>query len=1532
MVVSASIYPPPSKDQYQQHIEQRVSSAPLALPCFVLEKRVSLFLKKISAAHLVLEAMPSSSSSSSSATSSSSSSRHLLRPPPRQQQQWEPYTVSDVVGLIPDAVHEALGVASGTSAAVAANAVVPTGHIDPHTGLACLVLPTAVNKNNASNSKTNNKIDVLHLWRHATQTLSEELRPSDNSWGTIVHPEHAECGTSGVGGALDGTRLVALVPYGSGGGGINMGGGMASPSAAGGRGGRAARTAAGGAARGKAAAASLYACTPAGSLAYWTDALSPASSSASTSTSTAGAAGGNLIESSTTANPCNAAVQLALDDGEVVTCLTSTSASLLPNVPNVGGLGGGGGGAAATITPASEPVILVGTSAGKLMMCTRLTRPLSLRARQLHRYAAPRLLLGNGGNGNGDDGSYGSAGASGGLLNMAYSAASYLMTPGKPKRGTGGGGAEEMAAASTSLQYFQGEGGSSSSSTGSTSSGIAQILALPPIVEPSSSSSAYLPTRPGSPSPTKTRRLSYPTNATGGDDSVAAAAAAAVRFLSLTDDLTLAQWRLDGRSDPTNPREGIEWEVNLNRMMTDRINAASSSSSSSGGGSQGYVAQIKALRASVSSDGRCAAVVFLAQLQSGEVRAYVASVNLAGASGSSAGSARRDEAISGPIWLNRHPSESLQSGRWTCGGMSVVPAAVAVGGSAGGGGSSGSYVLYSAWHDPLAGPDGTTEDGGSATAERGGAVTTAVLLPTTGGASSMTARLCDADLPPHVFPSLLSGMACPDLLSGGICLAGSTGCIADLRVVFPAPAAATTAFARGTRPLAPVDEAEVHTVASHILSTYLSHIATIAAEGDGASRHIAPGSVPPSIFAASPDVLGPAVLSALMKLLSLRSQQQGLHQSRQQRSQRDLFAPDGHADASATISFLNTHSFETLPSFVNFLIHAGIYLRVEARDRVKLRDVGEKMMATLALVDRWRDELAHAESSSPGNATIDEFTLTKVSSAINSMLGVGPVAVAERLPVLLADMQRDILGASSSSVLILDITSTLLCQAHTCALRYRADKTDDLFKLPLEDRNSVLSSCATWMSDGDLLKVYEVQLQQIKAVSSSSNPTSGGVRGEVHVQVLASALLDGYRDALNYASSEDKNVIVTSYHSAKVLSIPLLRLYDPSDMWPFDLSVDHGYFDGVFDVCHDWTVGCKRFEEEPDAEEKKEEGADQRSRSFDLKPILEACSAVASGESSDQGALYKDLMPPSVDPPSGLTFPQFVLKRYADLGLQGVLLDLGRLCPSDLETFVEEDKRMADHRWIVRVRSDKYGAGRDGLVDVVKDGSGGQSLSDRELTLSLAKLCNSIDAPSSGAIAAKGQAVDDGLTLLSVQRLLADGDQPDADRPMRPNELLSIVQTKVAAAVGGDAEESTRLCLAGLAVAEVAARGEQAEEMGRMPNIAAQYAAPIWSLAVLSDVHVWQSLAEEYAAGASGELGVRDDFEAAIESTVLFGVLQGYSEGRKNASSSIDVAIGYHDDSEIMAGLMNQLRAANAANEANAKALETVLLAAAGLV
>ena len=1398
-------------------------------------------------------------------TSAGGMNRHLLRPQPSgiigpSGGAAPPSASSDLVGLVPEAVHEALllNAAGNTSA---------SGQIDGVTGLACLVLPSNLAEVageflGAGAGAGTGTVDIIHIWRHRTQTTSEELCAPDRS-ASFVHPEQAELAadynSNAASNAIDGSKLVSLVPYGQQSAVTVSAPTFASPQQR--------RSSAGAATA--APLSSLYVCTPSGTLAYWIDALPRAASGRSTASAAAAPS-----------DQCDSAVRLALDEGEVVTCISSTATA------RPAATAGGGSGNSLAAVPPSEPLVLVGTSSGRLMVSVRIARPLSLRARELKRMAAPMAF--------GSSAAAGGGGGGQGLIATAFSAAAYLMTPGKTRRGAGAIGTDSLLSASGSTFGV------------GSAAGICDIIPLP---HSSWSYSEYLPSRPGSPSPTKTRRLSV-------EDAVASSA---VRFLVLSDDLMLTKWRLSG-NDPGGSaagsgdlREGIEWEVSLSQIVTKRLDDIASSGSS-------YIAETKAVRAAVSADGRCIAVIFLAQLQSSEVRAYGLSVSLEKVCAGAA----VDDATAGPIWLNRHPSDLLSSGRWLCGGMSVVPSAVG-------------YVMYSAWHDPQAAALDEV-----ASAEQGGAVATTVLLPTTGGAASMSGgvKMCDTDMPPHVLPALLSGMVSPDLLSGGVCIAGSTGCVADLRVAFPIPA-------RGVRTAGVVDEAEVQSVAAHLLSAFLSHAKALAADGDDASRQVAHGTIPPSIFAARPDVLGPAVLNALHRLLLIRSSPHGLHQSRQQKSQRDVFVSEGHSDAAATISFLNNHCEETLPSFVNFLIHAGIYLRVEAEHRVKLRDVGEKMAAALALVDRWREELTLADSNDATSNTLDEFALNHVSSAINSMLCAGSVAVAERLPGLLADLQRDILGLSiatssgASSVMLLGVTSALLCQAHTCALRFRSDTSEDLFKLPLDDTISSMATCAPWTSEKELLNVYEGQLQKLKAASSSSAPNRGGSRDEVHVQVLSSALLDGYRDALDNSSSTD-NALISSYHAAKILAIPLLRLYDPSDVWPFDLSVDHGYFDGVFDITFDWTLGERRFQEQLGAEEKQEQ---EWERSFDLKPILEACAAVASGEEAQSA--YKYLLPPSIDPPTGLTFPHYVFKRYVDLGLQGVALDLGRLCPSHLAVFVEEDGRMADHRWIIRVRSNRHGSARDGLIDVVKDGFGGQTVADRELTLSLAKLCNGLEASSSvSAMKEKGQTIEDGLTLVSVQRLLYEqglrsstNTDVDDERPLRPTELLNLVREGVTESARSDAEGSIRLCLAGLAVAEVAGRGED-EFVGvaTASHSVARYAAPVWSLAIMSDAELWQSLAAEYAAGASGELGARDDFEAVVETTVFYGVLRSYMDGRQDGEErgfddkSLEVSVGFYNNADIIASVMDELRAANAANDANAKSLETVLCAAAAAV
>ena len=940
-------------------------------------------------------------------------------------------------------------------------------------------------------------------------------------------------------------------------------------------------------------------------------------------------------------------------------------------------------------------------------------------------------------------------------------------------------------------------------------------------------------------------------------------------------------------------REAVEWEADLAALTASRL----------GGDDVNWT---RTVRAAASPDGRRAALVLLTSHGGGEeLRAHVLSVDLDAAATAAPGEGLPEHAVAGPAWLNRHPSDLLGGGRWTCAGMSVVPDSSSNSGpgSGSGGGGGGRYVAYTAWHDP------------EASAEAGpGAVATTVLLPPAGAEGGGGIEMCDTDLPPRVLPSLLTGFVTPDPLSGGICLAGSTGCIADLRVAFP----------RAGRP----DEAEVHSVSSHILSAYMAH-GKPAESGDAiadAARgleglHVAPGSVPPSIFAASPEVLGLAVGSALMRLLAIRtSGQQGLQA--------------GAANPNACIKALGTFIEHAFPSYVNFLIHAGIYLRVLPRHRIGLRDVGETIAYALSLVDRWRELCADEEevAATTGGRPVDGGMSDSVTSALNDLLAAGPAAVIQTLPELLARLQGDVLGlgaATASSIALIDIFSSLLCSGHRACLRYRSDCSEDQFGVPVEgDRD-----CSAASSSPPLLAVYEEQLRRIEAASSSvDSPSEANGRGKGHVHDLSSALLDGYRQS-SAAASQDP-AFLTLYHGAKVLAIQLLRLYDSSDMLPYQLSLDHGYFEGCFDICHDWTLGERRFENPADAEdEETKHDASEGVGPFHLRPILGACADVATSIGEDGSyASYATLLPPSTDPPTGLTFPQYVLKRYADLGLLGTVLDLGRICPDDLAKFVEQDERMVDHRWIVRVRSGQYGSARDGLIDVVRDGPGAaggrkpQTVAERELTLSLAKLCHGRDDSMSATTRrAQGRAVEDGLTLLSVQRLVAPSSSDE--RPIRPVELLNLVRDRAVGSASSD--EAVQLCVAGLAVAEVATRSSG--------ESAARFASPVWSIAILYDVDLWRSTAAEYAAGAGGNLGAGRGIDDALSGTVLFRVLELYLFGRMEdnggdgAESDDGVALDYMRRKDIFEGLIAELRGSGVVSDQNRSAMEAIISATAGL-
>ena len=136
----------------------------------------------------------------------------------------------------------------------------------------------------------------------------------------------------------------------------------------------------------------------------------------------------------------------------------------------------------------------------------------------------------------------------------------------------------------------------------------------------------------------------------------------------------------------------MEWEADLAALTASRL----------GGDDVNWT---RTVRAAASPDGRRAALVLLASHGGGEeLGAHVLSVDLDAAATAAPGEGLPEHAVAGPAWLNRHPSDLLGGGRWTCAGMSVVPDSSSNSGpgSGSGGGGGGRYVAYTAWHDPEA--------------------------------------------------------------------------------------------------------------------------------------------------------------------------------------------------------------------------------------------------------------------------------------------------------------------------------------------------------------------------------------------------------------------------------------------------------------------------------------------------------------------------------------------------------------------------------------------------------------------------------------------------------------------------------------------------------------------------------------------------------------------------------------------------------------------------------------------------------------
>ena len=153
-----------------------------------------------------------------------------------------------------------------------------------------------------------------------------------------------------------------------------------------------------------------------------------------------------------------------------------------------------------------------------------------------------------------------------------------------------------------------------------------------------------------------------------------------------------------------------------------------------------------------------------------------------------------------------------------------------------------------------------------------------------------------------------------------------------------------------------------------------------------------------------------------------------------------------------------------------------------------------------------------------------------------------------------------------------------------------------------------------------------------------------------------------------------------------------------------------------------------------------------------------------------------------VDFGTNLNFCSYVLRWYADKNMKSKVFELGKLCPEELNQLVQTDRSFQELSWINNVRSDSYQDARDILLN-----NACTDLWEKEASLSLAKLTNMLSLSMTGSGNDHIHEIENGLTLISAQRMLQEGDSDSHYDVMSADELIVLATKKIS--LGADIEE-----------------------------------------------------------------------------------------------------------------------------------------------
>jgi hypothetical protein len=574
-------------------------------------------------------------------------------------------------------------------------------------------------------------------------------------------------------------------------------------------------------------------------------------------------------------------------------------------------------------------------------------------------------------------------------------------------------------------------------------------------------------------------------------------------------------------------------------------------------------------------------------------------------------------------------------------------------------------------------------------------------------------QIRDMDLPIDIVPAVISGAVGIDSVTDGFVAISSNGYIISTRLIFPVLSSASP------RKTDARSKETIQLLKSHLLSEYVIYKRRL----EQFNRSIIGGSLSSISTTNSTTILPPSITSADPTELSLASV------AASKSLMDDDYGSIHRFGNKPIISNFNTtrvledvdEKSATHGGFINFLIACQLYKKIDIAGRIQLRNHGELLHGVRGLIIAWQDLLEGSLHNDMGLSAInaekmEADSMIQEQTKINQIL-VGCEETLSDFQGRLNSLQLLLYDDGSSklqpSKLLFSYVFILIGEFAKEAFTYRENHSDHQYDLMVNPGHLGWDEGVLPLSSTDeFMCLLERQLALIETIANQDEDNIL-FQSDFHllIQTFCYLLLDGFRDI--YYKTRDES----RYDAAKRLSISLVRKYCQernsehiADLG-FYLSLRHCYFEGIVEICHAHFEFGKQIE-----------------GTYDISHYIRSVMVASSGETKKDD-IYCALASAN-DYRTGLSFPQFVLKWYADKALFGTVFELGKLCPHVLTPLIIDDNRFTDLLWIQHIRNNDFGSAsmtlrREASAQNQEESGAVDSTiwKNRSLFMSLEKLC-----------------------------------------------------------------------------------------------------------------------------------------------------------------------------------------------------------------